>query len=1455
MAVPPQALGVPLLSEPHIVAPSLTPPGAVGELCRLQLRWQGGAPTRPLGEALLSLFGAIVDKVEVPAPLGWRPLSVAEAARRQPSAPTALRLTRGRMTLTVSADGASLSLGPGPLTSGPAELTWLQAHPALRCPAPILAVPLLDGVVHIDLLHGLVGLAQLCGPLVDAEATQGPTTLRWSTEAPGLPLVSTATGARWGPAAEGPSDTVRFLAAPAAPPPDLVTALRAALAEGVNLAAATAALASLVSFPVRVVPLDGGTAPLHVPSPAAAALRLIPEPAAVRVELNPTLPPDRALWALAHAGAHLRLGHVRPGDTHGHWDSWESITTPGRRWDRAVHEALPSWAPPSAPTRASLEECTPREKSWLVLLDHIGRMVGEARTLHPAAEAYQAAAYQRQAAQRLVAQLEDYGGAMLCDGVGLGKTYVATTVVVHYANAWRERLAQEGRSLADDPLRVTILSPNSVVSTWRREAIPPLGAHGVVPAHVRVISHTKLSRILPSSQILERPSAAEPSDMEHLLLSDLVVVDEAHNFRSVGARRTTVLRDLLRLQPRKDSRRRVLLLTATPVNNSLEDLRQQAALLFSKPLWFNDKLTPEGYRGRVVRDVSERVTKAMRGRGGDVAATLIHGSGEARFSHAPDFRDDLQLGVQIPRVGDYLKEQEKRLAAQQAAVRAAMQTTTSPASSAAPEPVRIAGELLDRVVVQRSRALCKQIEREQGTDVKLLFRPDAPEPEKLVYEDVYDDTRDVLARFLPLFETAADDAAEAARAPGAVSPLSLKVYMWADVRDGIREAAEVSSVVGLQRVLVLKRLESSPVAFLITLLRLLALYAHRLKQLAELCHTLGDRGRAATLDDALAALLGGLGAVERDRIDLLLTGSVSGKQGRDLLKRWSDAHINSKAAADSDDPPPPQLDLFVRDDPETSALRDQLDRLWGLNDALLRDLATLLATAPGLADLVFGRFEARDWPRRFISGGQDVDWPESATWAMRLVTDGKLRRLTSRLLLARAAKQKVIVFSQFTDTLAYVHSVLRAAPALDRHEWSLALRLLSADAGCSVEKQDVLDLVGRSAVVSGETEDRDLVIHAFAPFYRLGPRRPSTPGASDQEQTTLIDLWRQGWVNALQRPTDVLFATDVLAEGVNLQDAALLINYDVHWNPVRMIQRAGRIDRRLNAAIEEATQFPDLMALAEELGVEAPRYWWHDHPDAAPITVNLLLPAELEVELQLRERIANKTLAIDFTLGLEQGTGAEADWMADYRYRGISALNAWQGDRAIEQVAGYQQRLRRLMSERGIDAKWLAAWNGWLREVGGRQDDRILAWAQLGRKGGETTVYTRQLQPRLVNGVPHWLWTTAKPADSLLNFWLALDEKTFPAATRTGLAFSEDASRPIAAEDLLAVSRRLVDEDAALEELGDMRRPLLQGASAISAGFFEAEPDRRAIAVSGFRLLQLRHVDEAAPVTSSEAAC
>lgn len=47
--------------------------------------------------------------------------------------------------------------------------------------------------------------------------------------------------------------------------------------------------------------------------------------------------------------------------------------------------------------------------------------------------------------------------------------------------------------------------------------------------------------------------------------------------------------------------------------------------------------------------------------------------------------------------------------------------------------------------------------------------------------------------------------------------------------------------------------------------------------------------------------------------------------------------------------------------------------------------------------------------------------------------------------------------------------------------------------------------------------------------------------------------WKALWM--------VLIATDVLSEGQNLQDCDLVINYDIHWNPVRVVQRLGRIDR------------------------------------------------------------------------------------------------------------------------------------------------------------------------------------------------------------------------------------------------------------------------------------------------------
>jgi superfamily II DNA/RNA helicase len=100
----------------------------------------------------------------------------------------------------------------------------------------------------------------------------------------------------------------------------------------------------------------------------------------------------------------------------------------------------------------------------------------------------------------------------------------------------------------------------------------------------------------------------------------------------------------------------------------------------------------------------------------------------------------------------------------------------------------------------------------------------------------------------------------------------------------------------------------------------------------------------------------------------------------------------------------------------------------------------------------------------------------------------------------------------------------------------------------------------------------------------------------------------------------VLIATDVLSEGLNLQDATRLINYDLHWNPVRLMQRIGRVDRRMNPEIEKklVKDHPDVKAIRGTV-----EYW------------NFLPPGELDELLSLYKKVSNKTLLISKTLGIE----------------------------------------------------------------------------------------------------------------------------------------------------------------------------------------------------------------------------
>jgi hypothetical protein len=134
--------------------------------------------------------------------------------------------------------------------------------------------------------------------------------------------------------------------------------------------------------------------------------------------------------------------------------------------------------------------------------------------------------------------MDELGGVLVCDEVGLGKTYIAGEII--------RRVSQRDRQ------KVLIVVPAALKdSTW----VPFLKRHDLVSNRVEVVTFDEL-------RIGTSPAVRYLDDYA------FVVIDEAHNLRNAAAQRSEAVRDLLQsANPKK-----VLLLTATPVNNSLLDL-------------------------------------------------------------------------------------------------------------------------------------------------------------------------------------------------------------------------------------------------------------------------------------------------------------------------------------------------------------------------------------------------------------------------------------------------------------------------------------------------------------------------------------------------------------------------------------------------------------------------------------------------------------------------------------------------------------------------------------------------------------------------------------------------------------------------------------------------------------------------------------------------------------------
>ena len=142
--------------------------------------------------------------------------------------------------------------------------------------------------------------------------------------------------------------------------------------------------------------------------------------------------------------------------------------------------------------------------------------------------------------------------------------------------------------------------------------------------------------------------------------------------------------------------------------------------------------------------------------------------------------------------------------------------------------------------------------------------------------------------------------------------------------------------------------------------------------------------------------------------------------------------------------------------------------------------------------------------------------------------------------------KKVIIFTAFSDTAQYLYEHL--APAiLERH--GLHTALVTGD----IEAKTTLRTRNRGRETA---PDFNKVLTLFSPV--------------SKERKTLYP--------EITEEIDVLIATDCISEGQNLQDCDYLINYDIHWNPVRIIQRFGRIDRigSRNERIQLVNYWPNM---------------------------------------------------------------------------------------------------------------------------------------------------------------------------------------------------------------------------------------------------------------------------------------
>jgi len=619
--------------------------------------------------------------------------------------------------------------------------------------------------------------------------------------------------------------------------------------------------------------------------------------------------------------------------------------------------------------------------------------------------------FQKNGVYSLIKMLNKYNGAILADAVGLGKTWSALAVMKFFQMKGRE---------------IVLFCPKKLENNWiqylkRKEAIFEEDKFDYI-----VRFHTDL-----------RDGGMESAQAHFdFFINDrpkLFVIDESHNLRNdKSSRYKYLVEEILR---KSNGDVKVLLLSATPINNAFKDVRNQFRLMVKgENEGFNELLNVKNI-DHTFREVQADFNKWSKEEG-------------AKFA---DFHNRIKDS-------DFFR-------------------------------------LTDHLLVARTR---KQINLHFDPNLKFpkhkkpinIFKTPLKFGDVENFAELLENMQLNLSAYQPSFYT---ESKEERKLRIKEKKAKKKEGVKQDPKEVMEDNVQREFfLVKMMMILILKRLESSWYSFQITVGRIHKHHENALKKIAEYeqCKDAQSKKNQIINDD-------------EETIAELATDDESG-----ILDTF----------------------LFGKKKPIPISKIDQA----GMLDQFKKDIKNDKKTLKYIIDNIL-EFEEKITP-------------ETSTTS----EDSKLNELLHIILgKQKTENKKIVIFSAYKDTVQYLFDQLGKRGFIN-------FAMVAGDENKEWKSTSKL-------------KKHEPLLERFAPYTKLFKGKnwhnfePTIPEVSPQlaynEWLDWIKVEHPEVYRKTEKPIDILLATDVLSEGQNLQDADMVINYDVHWNPVRVIQRIGRIDR------------------------------------------------------------------------------------------------------------------------------------------------------------------------------------------------------------------------------------------------------------------------------------------------------